>query len=164
VADYLAKNDDFSNMVVPASMGIPDQILTNLLTELMTAQAQRSNLIENKQEKNPLVNKLNIKIDNIKKTIVENISVIRQTTEISVEEMNKRIAIIEAKISNLPKTEQQLGGFERKYKLNDAIYNYLLEKRAEAKITKASNMPDDIIIEPARQIGDRPITPYPLVS
>jgi tyrosine-protein kinase Etk/Wzc len=162
VADYLAKNDDFSNMVVPASMGIPDQILTNLLTELMTAQAQRSNLIENKQEKNPLVNKLNIKIDNIKKTIVENISVIRQTTEISVEEMNKRIAIIEAKISNLPKTEQQLGGFERKYKLNDAIYNYLLEKRAEAKITKASNMPDDIIIEPARQIGDRPITPYPL--
>lgn len=159
VAGYLAKNDDFMNMIVPASMGIPDQILTNLMTELMAAQSQRSNLIDNKQEKNPLVNKLNIQIDNIKKTIADNISTVRQTTDISIDEMNKRIAKIEGQISRLPKTEQQLGGFERKYKLNDAIYNYLLEKRAEAKITKASNLPDDIIIEPANQVGNGPISP-----
>jgi capsular exopolysaccharide synthesis family protein len=159
VADYLAKNDEFSNMIVPASIGIPDQILTSLMTELIAAQAQRSNLIENKQEKNPLVNKLNIRIDNIKKTIIDNISAVRQTTDISIDEMNKRVSKVEAKISSLPKTEQQLGGFERKYRLNDAIYNYLLEKRAEAKITKASNLPDDIIIEPARQVGTSPISP-----
>lgn len=159
VADYLTKNDDFSDMIVPASMGIPDQILTGLMTELIAAQAQRSNLIDNKQEKNPLVNKLNIKIDNIKRTIADNISAVRQTTEISIDEMNKRVAKVEAKISSIPKTEQQLGGYERKYRLNDAIYNYLLEKRAEAKITKASNLPDDIIIEPAKQVGSGPISP-----
>jgi tyrosine-protein kinase Etk/Wzc len=161
VAEYLSKNDDFSNMIVPASIGIPDQILTNLMTELIAAQAQRSNLIENKQEKNPLVNKLTIKIENIKRTIADNISAVRQTTDISIDEMNKRVAKIEARISNIPKTEQLLGGYERKYRLNDAIYNYLLEKRAEAKITKASNLPDDIIIEPAMQVGGGPIAPYP---
>jgi capsular exopolysaccharide synthesis family protein len=159
VADYLVKNDDYSNMIVPSSIGIPDQILTSLMTELIAAQAQRSNLIDNKQEKNPLVNKLNIKIDNIKKTIADNISAVRQTTDISIDEMNKRVSRIEAQISNLPKTEQQLGGFERKYRLNDAIYNYLLEKRAEAKITKASNLPDDIILEPASQVGSSPVSP-----
>jgi len=161
VADYLAKNDDFSNMIVPASIGIPDQILTSLMTELIAAQAQRSNLIDNKQEKNPLVNKLNIKIDNIKKTIADNISAVRQTTDISIDEINKRISKIESKISSLPKTEQLLGGIERKYRLNDAIYNYLLQKRAEAKITKASNLPDNIIIEPASQVGNSPISPNP---
>lgn len=161
VADYLVKNDDYSGMMVPSSIGIQDQILTSLITELIAAQAQRSNLIENKQEKNPLVNKLSIKIDNIRKTIADNISAVRQTTDISIDEMNKRVSKIEAQITNLPKTEQQLGGFERKYKLNDAIYNYLLEKRAEAKITKASNLPDDIIIEPARQVGGGPIFPNP---
>lgn len=159
VADYLVKNDDYSNMIVPSSIGIPDQILTSLMTELIAAQAQRSNLIDNKQEKNPLVNKLTIKIDNIKKTIADNISAVRQTTDISIDEMNKRVSKVEAQISNLPKTEQQLGGFERKYRLNDAIYNYLLEKRAEAKITKASNLPDDIILEPATQVGNGPISP-----
>jgi tyrosine-protein kinase Etk/Wzc len=162
VANYMANNEDFSNMAFPASLGIPDQILTNLMTELISAQAQRDNLIDNKQEKNPMIGKLNIKIENIKKTIVENISAVRQTSEISLDEMNKRVLSIESKISRMPKTELQLGGFERKYKLNDAIYNYLLEKRAEAKITKASNLPDDIIIEPAKQVGDGPISPNPL--
>ena len=74
VADYLLKNDNFSNMIVPASLGIQDPLLNNLMSELIAAQAQRSNLIENNQEKNPLVQKLNIQIENVKKTISENIS------------------------------------------------------------------------------------------
>ena len=157
VSDYLAKNNDFSNMIVPASMGINDQVLNNLMLELTSAQTQRSNLIENKQEKNPLVKKLDIQISNVKRTISENIAAVRQTTNISIEEMDKRIRRIEGQISNMPKTQRQLGGIERKYRLNDAIYNYLLEKRAEAKITKASNLPDDIILEPARNLG--PVSP-----
>jgi tyrosine-protein kinase Etk/Wzc len=153
VADYLAKNDEFSNMIVPGSMGINDQILNSLMLELTTAQTQRSNLISNKQEKNPLLKKLDIQIMNVKKTIIDNITAVRQTTNITLDEMDKRIRKIEGQISNMPKTQRQLGGIERKYRLNDAIYNYLLEKRAEAKITKASNLPDDIILEPARNLG-----------
>ncbi len=159
VADYLSKNDDYTHMIVPASMGIPDPILSGLITDLIAAQSQRSNLIDNRQERNPLVSKLNIKIENIKKTIADNISAVRQTTDISIDEMSKRISRIEGQISQMPKTEQKLGGIERKYKLNDAIYNYLLEKRAEAKITKASNLPDDIIIEPAMLTGNGPVSP-----
>ncbi len=153
VADYLAKNSDFTNMTVPASMGITDPILNSLMTNLISAQAQRSNLIANNQEKNPVIKKLDIQIENTKKTITENISTVRQTTDISIDEMNKRIIKIEAQISNIPKTERQLGGIERKYKLNDAIFNYLLEKRAEAKITQASNLPDDVILESANVQG-----------
>jgi capsular exopolysaccharide synthesis family protein len=66
---------------------------------------------------------------------------------------------VEGQISRLPATQRQLGGIERKYRLNDAIYNYLLQKRAEAKITQASNMPDNIIIEPAKKVGDKPVSP-----
>jgi|WetSurSiteA1Bulk_404760.scaffolds.fasta_scaffold00720_5 tyrosine-protein kinase Etk/Wzc len=159
VSDYLNNNDDFSNMTVPASMGIPDQLLNDLMSELITAQAQRSNLIQNNQELNPLVQKLTIQIENTKKTIIENIAAVRKTTEISIDEMNKRIRKVESAISRLPVTQRQLGGIERKYRLNDAIYNYLLEKRAEAKITQASNMPDNIIIEPAKMVGTRPVSP-----
>ena len=65
VADYLTNKEDFSDMIVPASMGIQDQLLNNLMAELITAQAQRSNLIQNQQEKNPLVQKLTIQITNL---------------------------------------------------------------------------------------------------
>jgi capsular exopolysaccharide synthesis family protein len=159
VSDYLSKNDDFSNIVVPSSMGIPDMLLNSLMSELIAAQAQQSNLIKNNQEKNPLVQKLAIQIQNIKKTISENISAAGKSASIAIDEMNKRIRKVETEISKLPATQRKLGSIERKYKLNDAIYNYMLEKRAEAKITKASNLPDDIIIEPAKMVGVTPISP-----
>jgi tyrosine-protein kinase Etk/Wzc len=159
VAEYIANKENYSEMIVPASMGIQDQLLNNLVAELITAQTQRSNLIQNQQEKNPLVQRLTIQIENTLETISENIAAVRKTTDIAIDEMNKRIRKIEREISRLPKTQRQLGGIERKYKLNDAIYNYLLEKRAEAKITKASNLPDNIIIEPAIKVGSGPISP-----
>jgi capsular exopolysaccharide synthesis family protein len=159
VSGYLSKNDNFSNMIVPSSIGIPDPLLNSLMSELIAAQAQRSNLINSNQEKNPLVQKLGIQIDNIKKTISENISAAGRTTGISIDEMNKRIKKTENEISRLPETQRQLGNIERKYRLNDAIYNYMLEKRAEAKITKASNLADEIIIEPATMVGFGPISP-----
>lgn len=159
VSGYLSKNDNFSNMIVPASIGIPDPLLNSLMSELIAAQAQQSNLIKNSQEKNPLVQKLEIQIENIKKTISENISAAGRTASIAIDEMNKRIKKTENEISRLPATQRQLGNIERKYRLNDAIYNYMLEKHAEAKITKASNLPNDIIIEPARMVGLEPISP-----
>ena len=149
----LLKNDNFSNLMLPASIGISDQLLNRLMTELITAQSQRANLIENNQERNPLVQKLNIQIENLKKTITENITAVGNTTSISIDEMTKRIRRIEAEINRLPATQRQLGTIERKFRLNDAIYNYLMQKHAEAKITKASNLPDDIVIEPAKMKG-----------
>lgn len=159
VAEYLVNKEDFSDMIIPASMGIQDELLNELMSELVAAQAQRSNMIQNGQERNPMVSKLAIQIENTRKTITENISAVRKTTEISINEMNKRIRKTEAEINHLPVSQRQLGGIERKYRLNDAIYNYLMEKRAEAKITKASNLPDNIIIEPAKLIGTDPISP-----
>ena len=159
VADYLEKNSNFSNMIIPSSLGIQDPLLNNLMSELISAQAQRSNLIENNQERNPLVQKLGIQIDNVKETIFENITEVIKTTNMAIEEMNKRISKTKAEISRLPQTQRELGSIERKYSLNNAIYNYLLEKRAEAKITKASNLPDNLIIEPAAMVGMTPISP-----
>jgi capsular exopolysaccharide synthesis family protein len=164
VADFLAKNDDFANIMVPASMGIQDPLLNNLLADLIAMQSQRSNLIQNQQEKNPMVQKLGIQIENIRNTITDNIDAVRKTTDISIEEMSKRIHRVEAEISRLPGTQRQLGGIERQYRLNDAIYNYLLEKRAEAKITQASNLPDNLIIEPAKVVGNGPIAPKKVVN
>lgn len=154
----LLRNDNFSNIMLPASIGISDQLLNNLISDLITAQSQRTNLIENNQERNPLVQKLGIQIENLKKTIIENINAGAKTTSMSVEEMNGRIKRIESEISRLPATQRQLGTIERKFRLNDAIYNYLMEKHAEAKITQASNLPDNLIIEPAKS-GGSPVSP-----
>jgi tyrosine-protein kinase Etk/Wzc len=149
LSEYLQSNQDYTNIVVPTSMGVQDAMLNQLVTDLMKAQNERSNLIKNKQERNPMVKRLEIQIENTKKSISENVLAVQKTTDISIDELNKRIDRTMGEMSNLPKTQRQLGGIERKYTLSNSIYNYLLQKRAEAKISQASNLPDNIIIEPA---------------
>ncbi|MCT4647289.1 MAG: polysaccharide biosynthesis tyrosine autokinase [Carboxylicivirga sp.] len=161
LSDYFVNDDgDYSKLILPSSMGIQDQLLNDLTSELIGAHTQRSALIQNGQERNPMVHRLSQQIESLRRTISENVTAVNRTTDIALEEMNKRIRRIEGEISRLPRNELLLGGIERKYRLNDAIYNYLLEKRAEARISQASNLPDNQVIEPAKMDGTGPVFPY----
>ena len=62
-------------------------------------------------------------------------------------ELTEQIRTINAQAAALPVTERQLLGIERKYKLNDELYTFT-GKRAEAQIQKASNMPDNELVDP----------------
>ena len=159
MTEHLSADEDLANIVIPSSMGIPDDMLDNQLSELMAVQSQRAALVCNNQDMNPAVPKLNLQISSIKQTILDNVRAIETATDIAIDELNKRMSRVSAEIRYLPVTQRQLGGIERKYKLNDAIYNYLLEKRAEAKITLASNIPDNMIVESARSAGPNPVSP-----
>ncbi len=161
--DYIKENSsvntDETQFIAPSSMGVDDPLLSKLIEQLTTTQSQRDILIKNNQERNPLVNRLSIQIRNLKNAITENISSAEQTNNLAITEMQNRISQLENEISKLPETQMQLEGVERKYNLNEAIYNYLLEKQAEAKITKASNLPDNVIIEPAHIVSWTPVSP-----
>ncbi|HJZ39119.1 MAG TPA: polysaccharide biosynthesis tyrosine autokinase [Bacteroidales bacterium] len=160
INDYFSKNKEVSEeLIAPSSMGIDDPLLNNLIQELIQLNAERSRLIENNQEKSPYLRTLNIKIENLMNTISENIKYILNTAEISLQDINARIERLNFEVNKLPRTERELFGYERKFNLNDAIYTFLLEKRAEAQIAKASYLPDAEIIEPAGIMGSRPISP-----
>lgn len=164
INDYFEKNKDISDLIAPSSMGIEDPLLNNLIQELTRLNAEKSSLVDNKQEKSPYVKTLTVKIDNLKKTIEENIKYVLNTTKISLDDINQRISSINREISSLPGTERELVGIERKFNLNDAIYTFLLEKRAEAQIARASNLPDSEITEPAKMVGRTPIYPKTKVN
>jgi hypothetical protein len=66
---------------------------------------------------------------------------------------NRRIRQTEQRVGQLPQTERELIGIQRRFNLNDATYNYLLEKRAEAGIAMASNIADNQVVDAARSSG-----------
>ena len=164
VSEYNTSNTDETQIIAPTSMGVQDPLLNKLIGELSSAQTQRANLIKNNQERNPIVTRLDIQIKNLKNSISENIAAAARSNNISISEMQNRISKIEIEISGLPETQMQMGGIERNYNLNSAIYNYLLEKQAEAKITKASNLPDNVIVEPAHMVGLLPVSPNKMIN
>ena len=62
-------------------------------------------------------------------------------------------------ISQLPTSQRRLLNFEREFNLQNTLFTFLLQKRAEAQITKASNLPDNQVIDVARAEGKSPIFP-----
>jgi len=53
-------------------------------------------------------------------------------------------------VSHLPQTEQELINIKRSFDLNNELYTFLLQKRAEAAIAMASNVPDAQVLDVAR--------------
>jgi capsular exopolysaccharide synthesis family protein len=158
--EYFNKNKDISDLVAPSSMNVVDPILTNLVTELLAINSERASHMGNNQSSdNILLKNYNLRTDNLKQTILENVSSSLKTISNSINELDYRISKLSNQISMMPKTELQLKGIERKFELNSAIYTFLLQKRSEAQIAKASSMPDYEIIEPARSIRPRAVSP-----
>ena len=159
--DYLDNNPDVSDILVPSSMNVVDPILNNLITQLITLNAEKASATN---PQNIYLSTLNLKIDNIKKTIRENVNNSLNTLNISLNEINYRTATLSSQISQMPKTELQLKGIERKFKLNDVIYTFLLQKRSEAQIARASSMPDYEIVDPARTVVASTVSPKKLLN
>jgi tyrosine-protein kinase Etk/Wzc len=158
--DYFNKNRDASDLLAPSSMSVVDPILNSLVTDLLTQTAERNSITSNNPNSdNILLKDINNKIENLKRTISENVASSLSTIGASISEIEYRINKLSGEISAMPKTELQLKGIERKFELNSTIYTFLLQKRSEAQIAKASSMPDYEVVEPARSISPAVVSP-----
>lgn len=151
--EYFQQGSDFSEIVVPSSMGVTNLTLSELVKNLLILSKQRDDLIGRKQQKSPYLKNLEVEIENISNNITENIKFSKEQLHRELNDYNIQIKELEKQVEKLPKTERQLVGIERKFQINDAIYTFLLQKRAEAQIAKASNLPEHEIVEPARVIA-----------
>lgn len=159
VASSLNGDDDFKDIVAPSTFGLNDPLLSSLLIELSHLTQERTGLNYSTKEKNPITEVIDLKIRNNKKSLIENVSNIIDASTISLNDLNSRISLIRNKLNRLPKNERELVNLERRFKFSDNVYNYLLQKRAEAGIAIASNSTETTIVDTAKQVGDEPIAP-----
>jgi tyrosine-protein kinase Etk/Wzc len=148
--NYLSNNNDISTEMAPSSMNVLDPILTGLLSQLITLNSERASLLRNSEnEQNLYLADVNVKIENTRNQLKETVKNNLNTVNVSLNENNYRISKASGEISKMPKTELQLKGIERQFKLNDAIVTFLQQKRAEAQIASASSMPDYEVVDAA---------------
>jgi capsular exopolysaccharide synthesis family protein len=151
---------EIADLAPPSSMNVVDPLLTNLVTSLITLNSERASLLRNSaNQQNLYLADINIRIENIKSNIRETVKNTLNTLNISLNEINYRINRASGQIAQMPKTELQLRGIERKFDLNDAIYTFLMQKRSEAQIAKASSMPDYEVIDSAITAMARQVAP-----
>ncbi len=159
LSDYLNKADIKSEIIAPSILGIQDQLLNRLVQEYNTTLAKKKVMEYSASSDNPGVKILNIELNNIKDVLHENVKNLIKNNELTLANIDENIEKIEKEINTLPLIESRLLTFEREFNINNDIYTYLLEKKAEAGITKASNIPDNKILDIARPENARKIAP-----
>ncbi len=159
IKEYFENNNDLTDLLAPSAMGVDDPQLTSLINQLTELNSQRSYYLDNNSTKNPQVPLLNAQINNLKKTILENIDYIVNTSQITINDINNRIAKLNQEVNNLPTIEKELINIQREFQLNDAIYTFLLTKRSESQIARASNSPDYEIVDPSKLSSSMQVSP-----
>jgi capsular exopolysaccharide synthesis family protein len=157
--EYVEKNTKLDELIIPSSMGVDDDLLNQLTLDLTRLYTEKKETTQYSKATNPSMKSLDIEINSTKIAIFETIKNAIKTNNIALKDLDDRIGVIFAKINQLPGTERVLFGIERRFKLTDAIYTYLLQKRSEAQITQASNLPDNEVIDRARAEDGTPVYP-----
>jgi capsular exopolysaccharide synthesis family protein len=161
LAEYLSKDNIGEVPIAPATMGITDPGLSRLVMDLAEVQGQYYS--KSLGDKNPMQGQLAQRLKNTKDALKETLNGVKRANELAMRENRDQIITVNSKAAALPVTERELLGIERKFKLNDVLYTFLLEKKSEAQIQKASNTPDNEIIDPARPDKD-PVSPKTTLS
>jgi capsular exopolysaccharide synthesis family protein len=76
-----------------------------------------------------------------------------ETIVIRQNEIREQISNLSTRMDYLPELEKEYLELERAFKLNDAIYTFLLQKNSETQIAKASNTPDNEVLDQATITG-----------
>jgi len=157
--DYLTLKYKSEEIISPSQAGMNDPTLSRLVSELVDLQQQKKLVAFSLKSDLPAVDFNDIKITDARKILKENVENSLRNVTKQLDDVNERISGIDEEVKKLPETERQMVNIQRKFDLNNTVYNYLMEKRAEAEIAKASNVADNRIIDHAQIYNSRRIAP-----
>ena len=147
--NYINTNIENGAVIAPTTMGVNEPNLISLVQQLNELRIQRGELTE----KNVYYAKYSKDMDNVKMAIEELVKSMRATLEIEKSDLKLRMDEVDREIAKLPEKELEMVAIERNYRIDDNYYTFFLQKRAEAEIQKASNTPDNSIMDKARTLS-----------
>lgn len=147
---YILTADGMKKVVAPSVVGITDPTLNSMVLKLSELYSSREVLSYSAKNENPALVMLDKELQSTRKNLGENLTNLESNTQTELDGLKTRIVDINGDVKQLPKTEQQLINIKRRFDVNNDLYTYLLTKRAEAAIKKASNVADAQVIDLGR--------------
>lgn len=130
-----------------------DAFLEKSVEKLYSLQIDLKQIQTSATGENFAVKQMISQVDALKKSLLVYIGNSRSAIEQSQKEVEKQIAIYVATLQALPSKERGLTNIRRRLKVNEDLYLFLLQKRANTIIARASIVPDARVIEVSRVQG-----------
>lgn len=143
-------NSNAQDIKMPSITGVDDPLLNSLISQLNKLYTDKQVLTYSATTDNPNLQIVNMKIEQTVNSLVDNVNSLIESTKLELGEVKKEIEETDVSIQQLPSTERELINIQRKFDVNNTVYSFLLQKRAEIGLTKAANISDIKILDQAR--------------
>lgn len=151
---YIAESKNLDQIILPSAFGVNDPILSGLVNTMINLQLEIKLFLATEKPFNPLVTNRMNRLTELKRDVLESVEGLRSTDKIKLDFINKQIAEVEKQIGYLPLAQRQFISIQRNYSLLENLYVYLMQKKAEAEISKAANVSDLVTVNPPMVAGD----------
>ena len=141
------KARNISNNPIPASLGLTDPVLSQLLNQLYQTEFDLEKIRQVSGSKNPQIEVNEELIAKLKPSILTSISNLRNNILISRQRLLTDNGQFSAGLNKIPAKERTLLDISRQQSIKNAIYTFLLQKREESAIAGAAIIPNYRVLE-----------------
>lgn len=154
---YVKSNENKGD-VVPATMGISDPVLSDLMQKMYNAKVEYEKMMKSTAENNPFAIAVAKEIEQTRPLILEKLRSHRINLEAGKKDLAAISGTYNSVLRSIPKKERQLMNISREQGIKNSIYNYLLEKREQTALASSSAASDSKIVDMARS-SITPVSP-----
>ncbi len=147
----LTKTDE--RLLPPALYITDDDFLGSSLRELYDLEVRRTQAAYDAKEIAPGAERIDKSIQSLRSNTLVYINNLRSAIDDRVKDVNKEISYYESLLRKLPQSEREILNIQRNLNVNEKMYVYLLEKKANTIIARAAIVPEVSLIEVARSVG-----------
>jgi capsular exopolysaccharide synthesis family protein len=149
-------DDDDQNNLAPIANILQTQNNPGLLSafeKLQRLNEQRQALLFNQTPSSPAVKDVDALIATVKSTINGTVINIRKTLAAQINSLRSNIGQINQKVSSTAYVNRGLQNVKRSVDLNERMFLFLMETRAQTMIARSAIVADKFILESARTLG-----------
>ncbi len=163
--EQLTSGSDASSFS-PSMMGdSPDPSQGSAFAELYALQQRKTNLLFSNTPNSPVVKEVETLISNARQNLISSVMSMRRNLVVKINSLSAQLGQFQGAMNQMPSTMRGLVNINRKVEINEKIYLFLLETRAQTVIEKAGIVADKVILEPAITTGlEKPIKEKVILS
>ncbi len=155
--NQVRNGEDLENISI-VGVGLDGGSLISMVQQLQDAIIKKKMLLQDYTNAYPDVIKVTSSIIQLRNSILHKIKnmlkLLNEREAFAKNSLKKEKKII----SKLPMNEKVLTNLKRQFMVNEKIYSYLLEKRSESSVIKASTISSNRIIDKA-EVASKPVKP-----
>jgi len=154
---FMSQNQNLDGLTI-GTINFTDRNLAQLVTNLQTLTKTKENLLVDYTDLHPEVQKISKNIASMRRSIKQTLNNSLNQLKQRKRDLGRMVAKYNRSLRALPTQEKALAELSRPLKVNQKIYEYLLQKKAETAILKSSTISNAKILDAARE-NSKPVKP-----